>query len=395
MLLLVLGAYFAETFVEGFQQRAFGRERLTRLALLGLSPLALLVNPHGWRLLAVPFRDLSIASTYIKELERPVLSELLSVSLYRGRVSVHGLVAILLVVTALLLVRGLRGRTLRLSHLLLVAGGLLSSFFQSTGARPAYPFSSGKIFPGITAFLRENDLVGKVLNHPNWGGSLAWELYPRYRIAGDFQSPFLFDEEDTYLGMKAFFEAGCFERWVETYQPDFLVVPYEARRFDEIAAGYPYYKQILFDDAVVLYVDERKHPALVEKYSLGELDPFSLATQPVGPLRPEVADRLLPTVERGARFDPRGRRVNQLLFAEGSNRRLYVGLGQVLARRCSKGSMSSRERPRSRSSSFWQQFPTTRAAMRRGASTGALPSGGPAASRSTLQQSALQRGERV
>lgn len=362
VLLLVLGAYFAETLVSGLKER-WSQERLVRLAALGLSPLGLLFTPHGGKLLAVPFRWLGLAPSFILELRRPVLEDVTTLAFERGLLTAPAFLGLLLVLIAGSLFAGAIHRRLRLSHVLLVAGGLVllsqglrfrnelmllalpllraqaprererlspafgllacvvvlglpvGSYIHSSGPRGLYPLSRNRTHTGIAAFLKKVDLGGTILNHPNWGGHLAWELYPRYRIAADLQSPFMFDEEDIYLAERLFFEPALFARWQSTYQPDFVVVPLEAKGFGQIAAGHPQYQQIFFDDAGVLYVDASKHPKLAEQYSLGRLDPLTLPAGTLDPLPPELADELAPALERVAEIDPNGRLVNKVLFA--------------------------------------------------------------------------------
>lgn len=364
VLLLILGAYFLETLLAAARERSWSSERLLRLAALGLSPLALLLSPHGTRLLAVPFRAAGLASTYINELDHLILDDLTTVILTRYGMPGSTVFFALLAMTALLTVRAAWRRQLRLSHLLLVAGAVfllsrgyrfriefpllvlpllaaqapgwrtplkpifealagaavlslpLGSFISVVGPRPYYPMSYQRTMPGITAFLRKLDVGGKVLNDPNWGGFLAWELYPRYRIASDMQNPFLFNEEDAFMGNMAFLDPAAFAAWQGAYQPEFLAVPLSSDTFPRIASRYPRFKPIFFDDGGVLYADELKHPKLVEQYTLASLDPFALTGEMIEPLAPAQAKQWMPIVQRVASFDPRGGQLaSTVLFA--------------------------------------------------------------------------------
>lgn len=361
--LVAIGAYFAEDFLKGVREKSFDRDRLFRLAVLALSPLAILGNPNGLRLLSVPFRFSALASTYVVELRPPGLEDVFTFSFSKAGVPLPTYLPLLVVTVLLVALRALWLRQIRLSHLLLVAGGAyllsrgmrfacefallsvplvsaqaplekaklrpwlaaiasvvvlalpLASFFADRGPRPAYPLARRKLPAGAEAFLRRVDTGGKVLHSPRQGGYLAWELYPRYQITADIQTPFLFDEYDEFIAANLFYDPDAFALWVTKYQPEYLIVPEDARRFPELVAEYPQYQPIFFDEESVLYVDSGKHPQLAMQYALGPVDPFNISRHLGAASDPDQAALLRPIAEKMAEIDPRGLRVNALLFA--------------------------------------------------------------------------------
>jgi tetratricopeptide (TPR) repeat protein len=331
VMLLVLGAYFVE-FVYEQVKKADPPRKDTYLypGLLALSAFAVLCTPHGIRLLAVPFKSIAQVSPFIYEL-RPL--------------SIHDFASffgILFFLAGLVAFTALRKKKMRISHLLLFLGGLalllkgkrlvneyvllalpllkaympavpagprarvlkpiatvlilvfmampfffMHSFFSDT---PRYPVSARELPEGVTLFLRRVNATGSVLNHPNAGGYLEWELSPRYKIFMDMQVPFLFTEGDFRTIRGAYTDQRMLREVITRYRPAFITAPIDLKEYKALIAGHPQYRLVFFDDAEVLYADRSQEPSLASQYEIKTIDPFSLYIQSVGS-RPD--DRLL------------------------------------------------------------------------------------------------------
>ena len=327
VLLVILGAYLAEWLLARIGAAPAARAATPReLAAVGLAMACVLVTPHGLALLATPFADVTFARQYIEEL-RPVdpgsLFSLAQNGLLVSQVTLRSLLLLLAGVAAL---ASLRRATLRPAHLLLLAAGaalllrmqrfsiefvllalpLLGAFrppvprlgtfprwlaaalvvlatclpvrylVQIFDARCAFPVCKRDLPDGVVAFLAHVGATGDVLNHPNDGGYLEWELFPRQRIFVDLQTPFLFPDAAIFAADQAFQDPVVLAGLVASYRPGFLVVPNKLRGFPALAARFPDYAPVFVDDASVLYASASQNPELVERYRLRAIEPFSV-----------------------------------------------------------------------------------------------------------------------
>ncbi|MGD0233031.1 MAG: hypothetical protein ABSC55_00675 [Syntrophorhabdales bacterium] len=290
-------------------------------SILIFSAAAVLCTPHGIRLLAVPFKSITQVSRFVYEL-RPL-------SIY-DFISFFG---ILFLLAGFVAITAVRKRKMRISHLLLFLGciillleakrfvneyallvlpllrayipvipaaprakvlklvaAVLSVAFMAMpfffmhwffSYTPRYPVSARQLPEGVALFLKRVDGAGSVLNYPDTGGYLEWELYPRCKIFMDMQVPFLFTAEDFRTARSAFTDQGTLREVISRYRPVFITVPIEMDGFKALIAGHPQYRLLFFDDAEVLYVDGSQEPALALRYEIKTIDPFSLYSEPV------------------------------------------------------------------------------------------------------------------
>ncbi len=322
VMLLLLGAYFVEFVCERMKKRGTPRkDTYLYEGLLVLAAAAIFCTPHGIRLLAVPFKSIAQVSPFIYEL-RPL-------SVY-DFVSFFG---ILFFLPGFVAYTAIRKRRMRISHLLLFLGGLalllkgkrfvneyallalplLGAYMPAVSAGPRvrvlkpvaaalsvlfmamplffmhsffthpprYPVSARELPEGVTQFLKRVNGTGSILNHPNAGGYLEWELYPRWRIFMDMQVPFLFTAEDFETVRSAYTDPRVLREVIARYRPAFIAVPIEMDGFRALIADHPEYRLVFFDDAEVLYADGSQEPALALRYGMKSIDPFSLYSEPV------------------------------------------------------------------------------------------------------------------
>src|SRR3989338_1457853 len=285
VMLLIGGAYLFEWFVN----RLRGHQKTAKADLAVLIPAALsmwaaLATPHGSKLLTVPFATAN-SSQYIVEY-MPLMSQ--------GFVTLHSvplpsqrtLFTILLAAAWIGAVMSGYRKKLRVSHLLLLAGGTVllvkgfrfmyecsllalpilatnslirtSSSNSSIPKLPALPFCAVLVaaplwwlhaylgnpprFPvsprglpqGVATFLNRIPAHGLVLNHPNTGGYLQWTLDPAYKIFMDMQCPLLFTEEDLYTTTNMYRDEEVLRKAFAAYDPSFITVPIKNEQFENI-----------------------------------------------------------------------------------------------------------------------------------------------------------------
>ncbi len=149
----------------------------------------------------------------------------------------------------------------------------------------------------------------------NTGGYWQWMLYPRYRIWMDMEVPFLFTDDDFYLTNEAFHEATALRAVLKTYHPDFVAAPANRQRFPDLIKAVPDYVPVFFDDEDVLYASAARHPALVERYALHQLQPFTALHQSAEQTLKDATDpaALRAELERMLAMDPDGLLTNELV----------------------------------------------------------------------------------
>jgi tetratricopeptide (TPR) repeat protein len=391
VMLLICYAYGLEELLSRWRLKTADRRRgpsLMRTAVLSTG--AVLLTPHGTRLLGIPLTSTAAASQYIQELKPVTIFDTLSFEIPLMTPSFATLFNLLVLVVCVAGILALVKRRLRVSHLLLCLGGFVllakgvrfrsefallalpllkaAPLFPTAGLtrrlpkpvyliglgvlllfpmrllvsqsvnRPAYPFSHRGLPQGVAAFLEEVGVGGSVLNHPNSGGYLQWRLYPTYTIFMDMEVPFLFRDEDIYLAVNAFADKAVHQELISTYRPSFITVPNTFTDAPALMAAFPEYVVVFFDDAEVLYVDRRQHPALAEREALTALDPFQLVQRGAESLLHDAADKtaLLRSVRRLLEVDPDSQMTNQLVGlaynAEGAYDRALPHAAAVVRR---------------------------------------------------------------
>jgi hypothetical protein len=359
VMLLVLGAYLGEWVLA----RLGVLENVTApgwrsFAAVGAAMLAVFVTPYGLSLITGPFRPLTFASQYIQELKPVDVMGLLALrmdGLYVSRPSFLTLLIALSLLAALASVVRARWRP---AHLVLLAGALvlvtrverfsaefvllvmplLGAFQPRLTATPvvpaplsaalgaalavlpfwhlyavlattcAFPLCTRGLPEGSVAFLEKVGATGSVLNHPNDGGYLEWELYPRQQIYADLQTPFLFSDRDIFAGDQAFQDPTVLAGLISEYHPAFLIVPKKLGGFGTWVERVTDFAPVFVDDASVLYASSGSQADLVARYRLKEIDPFTLELTG-DPTDPQVLARAAAELARANAIYPAGGRL--------------------------------------------------------------------------------------
>jgi len=201
---------------------------------------------------------------------------------------------------------------------LLIAAFLIILFYSNFANKfnnpPKYPLAPNGLPVGITAFLNHIPAKGSILNHPNTGGYLQWELYPKYKISMDMEVPFLFTDEDMFNHSNLFTSEKMLKRFISEYEPSFITVPIRNNTFKDAIKKFPDYILVFFDDVEVLYINKIHYPEIAEGYELKEIDPFNIIGKDIDALSDKkkietFKDELLKIIE----IYPSGRIANQVM----------------------------------------------------------------------------------
>ncbi len=337
IILVLTFSYLTEFFICLFRKKERVQPHHLRYIIPALLTIAAIyVTPHGANLLAVPLTPTLFTSEYINELRTIQIADLFFFQLSSSGLFWQSVINLLIVLAAISLYRSVRRGQMRISHLLLVAGGIL---FLSKGVRfyfefallllpvfrsnpftipviddhkkvnitwaiflalillspvvvlanyyknpPHYPFSVNRLPQGIITFLNKIPAQGKVLNHPNLGGYLQWTLYPKYKIFMDMQVPFVFKDEDLHAGVLAFSHPEVLSRLIDRYEPTFIMPYLLNKDVRQCMKKYPQYKLVYFDYVAALYMRADHYPELAREYELKNIDPFELVEKNSSPI---------------------------------------------------------------------------------------------------------------
>lgn len=344
---LIIGAYAIEHIYDILRRKVAwsSEEAVFWLAALPsfISPLFFI--PAGWGLLEVPFVSTRFASLYISELQSLNVADFFTIQCVSGMPSFQTVLNLIAALICLVFIVSLANRKLKLSHFILLCGGVfllmkgerfryefallslpllahyvpsielktddpskrilrasvlttlllfsLSFFIRNIEARPKYPVSQLHLPYGVVSFLNKGGYKGHVLNHPNFGGFLQWELYPRQKILMDMEVPFLFSDEDFFRASNAFADPTVLQKLIYAYRPPFIIAPIAADRFNSLIERIGGYTLVFFDDVATLYVDRNIYPSIAERYEIKALDPYALPLKDVeGLIRTNYQDRL-------------------------------------------------------------------------------------------------------
>ena len=332
VLLLVAGAYLFEwTLARLGWLPAVTPPPRAAFAAVGLALLAPLATPHGVALLRAPFGSLAFASQYIDELRPTDLRHLFGLGFDAAGPTRPTLLAIVFAGGVWSALASLARARFRPAPVLLFAGGfallaridrfsaefvllavpLLARLRPSAELAPALPLAARAVvlvalaalpfahlrgvvdwrcaFPfcpdrlplGSVELLRQADARGAILNHPNDGGYLEWEVTPRQQIFVDLQTPFLFPDTAIFAADQAFQDPTVLAGLIEQYHPAFLLVPKAlGPGLSRWIGRFPDYVPVFVDDASVLLASASAQPALVEKYRIEAFDPYTLRVVP-------------------------------------------------------------------------------------------------------------------
>ncbi|MEC4685232.1 MAG: tetratricopeptide repeat protein [Nitrospirota bacterium] len=366
VMIMICLAYIIESYIKRIKnKRHFTRDELVYIIPIVISMGAIFLTPHGIKLIEMPFISTTYASQYINELRPLSLDTLLTL---RGTVISPNYVTIfslLLLGSTLAALKSILTKQIRISHLLLFAGGIIlltkgirfidesallaipvlaanapvpaTGYHKKTFSpvsiflvavliimpvmflknifpnQAKYPVSARGLPAGVATFLKRLDVGGSVLNYPNNGGYLQWMLYPKYKIFMDMEVPLLFTDEDFYIATNAFANVEVLRKVISKYNPPFIVVPNRNTIFREIIKKFPDYTMVFFDDTEVLYVDKKTYPEIARKFELRKIDPYTIIGQDISRLNKEDKDSIMEELFKLTEIYPDSNIINQVI----------------------------------------------------------------------------------
>lgn len=370
LIILICLSYVIEFFVNHIKNRTpLKKEDYHFIIPVIISMGAVFLTPHNVKLLTVPFITTEYASRYVAELQHLKLFDLTAFNIFKFTPSHQTIFNILFITVILAAATSFINRKIRISHMLMFAGGIflltkhirleydfvllsmpllktnvlvpadyldkkpfkpIKIFFTCALAivliimpvnylnrlfpgQSKYPLSYHNLPIGIVKFLNHVNVGGRILNEPNSGGYVEWMLYPKYTIAIDMQVTHLFTHEDFYLVTNAFFDEEVLDKFVSWYDPSFITVDVNNKKFKELVEKYSEYKLIFFDDSEILYVDKKQFPGIAKEYELKEIDPFKIADIDIYQLNKQEIQSLLKELQVLFEIYNEGSFVNQLM----------------------------------------------------------------------------------
>lgn len=365
VMMLICFAYLAENLLNRIRNGA----AMTKAEFLYVIPIvvamwSVLINPHGISLLEVPFQPAAYQHAYIADMKKITLAELFNLRLLPIDESFTALSNIVLLLAFFGFVLAVVKRKMRLSHFLLMLGGLLLlaratrfryeavllvlpiiknyplpslaglgeklsgagrvfiasllllvSFLFLTeifANRPRYPFSAARLPEGVAAFLNHVGAGGTVLNIPSHGGYLQWQLHDNYKIFMDMQT-ILFKDTDYYLAENSFNDSEVLAKVIDSYRPGFITPLITNLQFRKIIKDFPDYTPVFFDDIEVVYIDKSRYPEIAARYELTAVDPFALSQLDINALQESATAAIGNELLKIHEIYPDGAKVNQVL----------------------------------------------------------------------------------
>ncbi len=366
---LICGAYFLEAAWRLYRTAPSAAEDRKVLLWTTACLPALLINPFGIQILTAPFSTPPDVYAYIAELKPYSLWTLFSVNLTGPIISVTGAIALLswgnLLAYGYLFIR----RRLRFAPLVLSLAGLL---LMSRGTRfiwewvllslplwriaidakrdhqtdvdhphirigdllvflillsPAvswvmdartfrhWPLDPQHLPVGTMDFLASEQATGRLMTPPDFGGYIAWRLYPQVLISGDMSTPPTMPW-DHFRRLAAVIDGDALRRFIEEFHPEFIAVELGRKHFPKLIKEHADYRPVFFDDQLALYADRSQRPDLVARHELTQLNPFNLIDDTAG-----SAEQRIESLRQVLKLQPDGDRVQhaltRLLFDAG------------------------------------------------------------------------------
>jgi tetratricopeptide (TPR) repeat protein len=354
VMIMILCAYLGDMFLDRYRNESrFAQVTRRHRTFIVIALYVVLLTPHGFSFLRVPFDRAMLQHHYIEELKLITAPRLFSYAVYPWRAIPFSCQNLLILLVVLCVVILLLRRKFPAAPLLLCAGGtvlltqadrfrydflllslpllregvaaclqrapqerirrrllfvpaaallvFVAAFVGYRGRSKPYPFYRGGLPCGVTRFLKMVNTGGNVLNHPNAGGYLAWELYPEYRIYMDLQMS-VFSDED-FLACSGFFlDKEIFRHMTNKYDLAFISVPAQANvetLEDETA-----FTPVFIDGAEILYLNKARHAQIAAQYGLQYLDLYKEANVDLETVDAEKLPTIRTEMERVASIDP-------------------------------------------------------------------------------------------
>jgi len=296
------------------------KRALTQIAWVSLCLPAMLINPNGMDIFFVPFKIPDDINLFIIELR--------DVSIYTTNlISNRGALLLLFIFSFIsIFILGFK-HTLKLGQLIMALSGmalllkgqrfvwewlllslpLFSAASQQIFTQPVfknkrliasisiifillipaigwlsliqnfkqYPYNTTQLPTATTDFIKFSGIKGSYVAPSNYGGYVQWELYPDILIHSDMEFP-PFDAMSYYELTNTYKSKEGLEYILTKYNPDFISVERNNAFFQGLAKNSEILTPISFDERLALYINNKKHPGLADKFRLTAINPFKL-----------------------------------------------------------------------------------------------------------------------
>jgi tetratricopeptide (TPR) repeat protein len=328
VLVLICLSYSIEYYFDNLRHEVrSGKKNLIYLAVTVVSIWAILINPDFNKLLTAPFDFARHQDQYISEIVKINIADFFTFNVWPITSIFWSITNILIIMACIGTIKGLLKKNIRVSHLLLILGGIflltrsqrfqyeamllalpmlksqpllfekeknlskgsfkniaISSFvfilcfyvfFDLLNTKARHPFSASHLPKGVINFLNLVNTGGSVLNNPDRGGYFQWELSPKYKIAMDLQMV-LFQDEDYFTVTNALNTKDGLAYFKEHYSPDYIINDRNNINFKKMVEDFPAYKPVFFDFSSVLYANVETLPTLLKQYEIKIIDPYTM-----------------------------------------------------------------------------------------------------------------------
>jgi tetratricopeptide (TPR) repeat protein len=345
VLVLICLSYSVEYYFDNLRHKVRSdKKNLIYLAVAVVTIWAILINPDFNKLLTAPFDFAKHQDQYIGEIVKINIADFFTFKVWPITSIFWSITNILIIMACIGAIKGLINKNIRVSHILLVMGGiflltrsqrfqyeamllalpmlksqpLLSKretiiskgtiknivtssfalilsfyiFFNLFNTKTRYPFSDSHLPKGVVTFLNHVNTGGSILNNPNHGGYLQWELSPKYKIAMDLQMV-LFQDDDYFTVSNALNTKNGLAHFKAKHNPDYIINDRNNINFKKIIEDFPAYKPIFFDFSSVLYANKETLPESIKKYELKNTDPYNMLDENLEDKKDEQINKML------------------------------------------------------------------------------------------------------
>ena len=315
---LICGSYGLHQLLQYQQDRDV--RRIRQLFWIIACIPAMLVNPHGIYILAVPFSTPVDINYFVTELQPvdlrrhfdsgdyflyryafPLLAlfSLIALVYTVGQFRKHIFALLLFSGGLILLSRGMRfiwewlilstplfavgldtlsNSNSRIRARQLAIGFLIPTLLGYTWwqgikeSNSQYPFDEDSLPRGTTDFIYNLGLSGKYAAPPALVGYIEWRLTPEnVEIHSDMQFP-PFTSEVFFEILQSMYTAIGHQHLVDKYTPDLISVGIGNSAFSRIVSDQ--FVPVFFDQKLVLYLNRDTYPAIAKEHQLLHIDPF-------------------------------------------------------------------------------------------------------------------------
>lgn len=161
-----------------------------------------------------------------------------------------------------------------------------------------YPYIKHSLPYGTTEFIKQHNITGRYAVSPSHAGYIEFELSPDVQIHMDMQFP-PFTALDFHDIQSALISPKALQRYIRQYEPVMIGAVRASEHFPDAIARQEGYQPVFYDQQLVLYLDSKRYPDVVEKFGMKAVNPFQETKMRAGQIdqAADEIERLLAVVE--------------------------------------------------------------------------------------------------